>query len=132
MMNAKKLLAFTLAAGMTLGQFMSVSAEEASTEAATEAATEATGAEAPAEATDGKTLVVSNNHFEGKFSPFFAASAEDQDVVSRTFVNLMDLDRVGAPVLNGIEGETRTYNGTDYTYTGISDIAVTENEDGTA
>ena len=149
-MNAKKLLAFTLAAGMTLGQFMSVSAEEASTEAAaTEAVTEAAeaetegaeaetaaeaeteGAEAPAEATDGKTLVVSNNHFEGKFSPFFAASAEDQDVVNRTFINLMDLDRVGAPVLNGIEGETRTYNGTDYTYTGISDIVVTENEDGT-
>lgn len=135
-MNAKKLLAFTLAAGMTLGQFMSVSAEEASTEAATEAVTEAAeveteGAEAPEEATDGKTLVVSNNHFEGKFSPFFAASAEDQDVVNRTFVNLMDLDRVGNPVLNGIEGETRTYNGTDYTYTGISDIVVTENEDGT-
>lgn len=128
-MNAKKLLAFTLAAGMTLGQFMSVSAEEVSTEAVTEATTE--GAAAPAEATDGKTLVVSNNHFEGKFSPFFSASAEDQDVVSRTFVNLMDLDRVGAPVLNGIEGETRTYNGTDYTYTGISDIVVTENEDGT-
>lgn len=128
-MNAKKLLAFTLAAGMTLGQFMSVSAEEVSTEAVTEATTE--GAAAPAEATDGKTLVVSNNHFEGKFSPFFAASAEDQDVVNRTFVNLMDLDRVGAPVLNGIEGETRTYNGTDYTYTGISDIVVTENEDGT-
>lgn len=128
-MNAKKLLAFTLAAGMTLGQFMSVSAEEVSTEAVTEATTE--GAAAPAEATDGKTLVVSNNHFEGKFSPFFAASAEDQDVVSRTFVNLMDLDRVGAPVLSGIEGETRTYNGTDYTYTGISDIVVTENEDGT-
>lgn len=128
-MNAKKLLAFTLAAGMTLGQFMSVSAEEVSTEAVTEATTE--GAAAPAEAIDGKTLVVSNNHFEGKFSPFFAASAEDQDVVSRTFVNLMDLDRVGAPVLSGIEGETRTYNGTDYTYTGISDIVVTENEDGT-
>lgn len=128
-MNAKKLLAFTLAAGMTLGQFMSVSAEEVSTEAVTEATAE--GAAAPAEATDGKTLVVSNNHFEGKFSPFFAASAEDQDVVSRTFVNLMDLDRVGAPVLSGIEGETRTYNGTDYTYTGISDIVVTENEDGT-
>lgn len=128
-MNAKKLLAFTLAAGMTLGQFMSVSAEEVSTEAVTEATTE--GAAAPAKAIDGKTLVVSNNHFEGKFSPFFAASAEDQDVVSRTFVNLMDLDRVGAPVLSGIEGETRTYNGTDYTYTGISDIVVTENEDGT-
>ena len=40
-------------------------------------------------------------------------------------------DREGAIVENAIEGETRTFNGTDYTYTGLSDVAVTENEDGT-
>ena len=44
---------------------------------------------------------------------------------------LMGLDREGNPVLNGIEGETRSYNGTDYTYTGISDIEVVQNDDGT-
>lgn len=31
----------------------------------------------------------------------------------------------------GIEGETRSYNGTDYTYNGPADMEVTENEDGT-
>ena len=34
-------------------------------------------------------------------------------------------------VLRGIQGEVRPYNGTDYTYTGISDCVITENPDGT-
>ncbi len=126
MMNAKKTLALLLAAGMTLGQIMSVSAEEASTEAATEAASEAAG-----EAADGQTLVASSNHFEAKFSPFFAASSEDQNIVDLTQLTLVTTDRVGAVVENAIEGETRSYNGTDYTYYGPADVAVTENEDGT-
>ena len=78
-----------------------------------------------------KTLVVASNHFEEKFSPFFAASAEDMHIVDMTQIYVLNLDRVGAPVLNGIEGETRSYNGTDYTYKGTSDVVVTQNEDGT-
>ncbi|MBR3552879.1 MAG: ABC transporter substrate-binding protein [Clostridia bacterium] len=81
--------------------------------------------------TDDKILVVATNHFEAKFSPFFAASAEDMHIVDMTQVSLLSLDRVGAPVLKGIEGETRPYNGTDYTYFGTSDIEVTENDNGT-
>ena len=34
-------------------------------------------------------------------------------------------------ILKGIEGETREYNGTDYTYYGPADCEVTENADGT-
>ncbi len=78
-----------------------------------------------------KPLVVSSAHFENKFSPFFAASHEDMNIVSMTSARVLDLDRVGAPVLKGIEGETRSYNGTDYTYKGTSDIEITENADGT-
>ncbi len=77
------------------------------------------------------TLVLSASGFENKFSPFFAASADDQDVADFTQLYMMYGDRVANPVLNGIEGETRSYNGTDYTYTGPADIVVTENEDGT-
>ena len=33
--------------------------------------------------------------------------------------------------MKGIEGEVRPYNGTDYTYTGIADLEITENADGT-
>ena len=78
-----------------------------------------------------KPLVVSSAHFESKFSPFFAASHEDMNIVSMTAATVLGLDRVGAPVLKGIEGETRSYNGTDYTYKGTSDVEITENADGT-
>lgn len=68
---------------------------------------------------------------EGKFSPFFAQSADDMDVVDLISLYMLYVDRVSNPVLNGIEGETREYNGKEYTYTGPADITVTENEDGT-
>ncbi|MGN0335442.1 MAG: ABC transporter substrate-binding protein [Lachnospiraceae bacterium] len=88
-------------------------------------------AENNAETQEAGTLVLSASGFENKFSPFFAASADDQDVADFTQLYMMTGDRVANPVLNGIEGETRAYNGTDYTYTGPADIVVTENEDGT-
>lgn len=76
-------------------------------------------------------LVVGYDYFSSKFSPFFGKTQYDVDVGDMTTQYLMGLDREGNPVLNGIEGETRSYNGTDYTYTGISDIEVVQNEDGT-
>jgi len=87
----------------------------------------ADGGDAAAE----KTLVVSATGFENKFSPFFGASADDMDVADFTTLYMMYSDRVANPVLNGIEGETRSYNGTDYTYYGPADITVTENANGT-
>ena len=77
------------------------------------------------------TLVLAETGFEGKFSPFFASSASDQDVIDLTQLGLLGADRKGEMILNGIEGETRSYNGTDYTYYGPADIVVTKNEDGT-
>lgn len=76
-------------------------------------------------------LVVGYAPFSEKFSPFFYTTVYDGDVAGMTQVQLVSADRQGAPVYNGIEGETREYNGTDYTYQGISDVTVTENEDGT-
>lgn len=76
-------------------------------------------------------LVVGYDYFSSKFSPFFGKTAYDVDVGDMTTQYLMELDREGNPVLNGIEGETRSYNGTDYTYTGISNIEVVQNDDGT-
>lgn len=76
-------------------------------------------------------LVVGYDYFSSKFSPFFGKTQYDVDVGDMTTQYLMGLDREGNPVLNGIEGETRSYNGTDYTYYGISDIEVVQNEDGT-
>lgn len=80
---------------------------------------------------DKTPLVVGYANFSSKFSPFFAESAYDQDAMEMTQVGLLTSDRTGAIIMNGIKGETKQYNGTDYTYYGIADCVITENSDGT-
>ena len=63
-----------------------------------------------------KPLVVGYSNFSEKFSPFFSETAYDQDVWAMTSANLLDIDRQGAIVEKGKTGETRPYNGTDYTF----------------
>lgn len=69
-------------------------------------------------------LVVGYLAFSERFSPFFATTGYDQDVTEFTGVPLLTTDRAGAIVYNAIEGETIPYNGVDYFYSGIADIAV--------
>ncbi len=99
----KKLLAMLLAAVMLLSVIGAV-AEEA--------------------AGQGTPLVVAISSLSQKFSPYFADTAYDQDVVERTQANMMTTDRTGGIIFNGIEGETHSYNGTDYTYYGTGDLSV--------
>ena len=75
------------------------------------------------------TLVVGYSQFTGKFSPFFAMSSYDMDVAELTGVKLLGHDREGNEIVNGIYGETRTYNGTDYKYKSIAKCESSE-EDG--
>ena len=82
-------------------------------------------------AADDTPLVVGYSPFNSKFSPFFATTAYDQDAQQITQLQLLPSDRTGSVILNGIEGETVAYNGTDYTYYGPADCVITENEDGT-
>lgn len=77
------------------------------------------------------TLVVGTTNFDGKFSPFFYTNVYENDILRLVHLYLLDTDREGIVVRKGIQGETRAYNGTDYTYKGIADCAVTENPDGT-
>ena len=76
------------------------------------------------------TLVVGTLNFDGKFSPFFYTNAYENDILRLVHLYLLDTDREGSVVLQGIAGETRPYNGTDYTYRGIADCNVTENPNG--
>ena len=131
MKNTKQVLALAMAVAMAAGLLAgcgssaSSSAESvASGEATSEAAATDTGS------SDG-TMVLADTGFEGKFSPFFAASSADQHVIDLTNIALLGADRKGEMILKGIEGETREYNGTDYTYYGPADCEVTENADGT-
>ena len=128
MKNAKQAIALASAAALSLSMLAGCGSS-ASSAASSEAASTAT-AEATTSTSDG-TLVLAETGFEGKFSPFFAATAADQDVIDLTQLGLLGADRKGEMILNGIEGETREYNGTDYTYYGTTDCVVTENDDGT-
>ena len=78
-----------------------------------------------------KNLVYATSTFGQKFSPFFATTAYDMEVVDLTQVAALAADRGGAVIQKGIEGETINYNGTDYTYYGMGDVEVTQNDDGT-
>lgn len=73
-------------------------------------------------------LVVGYSPFSQKFSPFYADTGYDQDVVGMTQLGLMTTDRMGGIIYNGIEGETVNYNGTDYFYKGIANLAVDYDE----
>ena len=76
------------------------------------------------------TLVVGYDLFSNKFSPFFSETAYDQDVWSLTQIGLLAADRGGAIVYDGINGETRNYNGKDYTYYGLGKVTVTKVTEG--
>ena len=115
MMKMRRLIALTGASVMALSTI--AMAGEASTE---QEVAEARG-----------NLVYATSTFGQKFSPFFATTAYDMEVVDLTQVLALAADRGGAIIYNGIEGETIDYNGTDYTYYGMGNVTVTQNDDGT-
>lgn len=132
MKNAKKLLALLIAFALCLGVFAGCGGNNDSSTAqpAPDAGSTPAGNTEPEEVND--TIVIScEMGLEGKFSPFFASAAADNDVVDMLSVGALIVDRVSNPVNYGIEGEVRAYNGTDYTYSGASDVVVTEQADGT-
>ena len=129
MKNTKQAIALASAAALSLS-LLAGCGGAASSSAATSGESSSTATASTTTTADG-TIVLAETGFEGKFSPFFAASASDQDVIDLTQLGLLGSDRKGEMILNGIEGETREYNGTDYTYYGTSDCTVTENADGT-
>lgn len=138
MKNRKQVLSVLLAGAMVLG-ITACGASNAPSENAgadtqtTDNGSAKTSSDSSATISAGSDapLVLAIDDFSEKFSEFFAASVPDRNVADLTSVALIGNDRAGELVYNGIEGETRNYNGTDYTYTGISNCVVTENADGT-
>lgn len=124
MIKLKSMLALIMSAVMICS--VPVMAEEAVTEAEP-AATEQAAPEKAAH----DNFVFATATFGQKFSPFFATTAYDMEVVDLTQMSALAADRGGAIIYNGIEGETINYNGTDYTYYGMGDVTVTQNDDGT-
>ena len=130
MQNMKKILAIVVVLLMVLPFALACQKTEAP--AAEEPSAEQPVAEEPATeepaATENKPLVVAYSPFSAKFSPFYADTGYDQDVVAMTQLALLTTDRMGGIIYNAIEGETVNYNGTDYLYTGISDVSVNYDE----
>ena len=131
MKNTKQAIALASAAALSVGMQAGCGGAASSAATASSESNSTATAEASTTAASDGTLVLAETGFEGKFSPFFAASASDQDVIDLTQLGLLAADRKGEIIMNGIEGETREYNGTEYTYRGTSDCTVTENADGT-
>ena len=148
MHNFKKLLALLLVVAMVAALFVgcqdttdptaSSKAEQGSTAAPSNGDTtpettgetpETTGETPVAPAND--TIVISNGEMEQKFSPFFYTTVYDGSIVSKTQAYLMTLDREGNPILDGMNGVVRPFNGTDYKYTTLANMEVTQNDDGT-
>ncbi len=144
----KRTLAIVLVVFLALSMFTSCGKKETSTAATTTTAAPTTTATTATTTTTTATTTTTTTtttavvekpstavhataSFGMKFSPFFATTAYDQDIVSLTQAGLLAADRGGAIIYNGIEGETHTYNGTDYTYYGAGDVEVVQNADGT-
>lgn len=116
-----KVLAGLLVTTMTVGLFASCSNNGSSSDDSNSTNTSQTnGNETP--------LVVGYLPFSEKFSPFFGATQYDMDVANMVSVALLGVDRAGAIVEKGIDGETRSYNGTDYTYNGIADLDIDQGD----
>lgn len=130
MKKMRQTLALLLAGALTVGSFAGCGGSKAGGETA---GTETAGTEAAGTAASGSDtpLVIANDGMSEKFSPFFVESVPDQNIVDVTQISLVYNDRSGEFIYNGIEGETTSYNGTDYTYYGPTDLTITENEDGT-
>lgn len=126
MSNIKKILALVLALVMV---FALCACGENNTPAPDESKAPVEESKAPVEENT-STLVYATSTFGQKFSPFFYTTAYDEEVVSSFTGGLLAADRGGAIIHHGIEGETVEYNGTDYTYYGMGDVDVVQNDDG--
>lgn len=126
MSNIKKILALVLALVMVFA----LCACGSSTPAPAESEAPTAEPEVPAVEENNSTLVYATATFGQKFSPFFYTTAYDEEVVSSFTGGLLAADRGGAIIHHGIEGETVEYNGTDYTYYGMGDVEVVQNDDG--
>lgn len=71
-----------------------------------------------------KPLVVGTDALSEKFSAFFHDSVPDTQAEVLTQVKLATFDRLGQLVPNAKDGQSVPYNGTDYTYNGLSNVAV--------
>ena len=129
--NLKRLCAIALVAAMSVSAFASCSNGTGTSESTSTASESASTSSEETTGDGGVPLVVAYDTFNQKFNPFFSTVQYDSDVATIACEPLIGNDRSGAIIYNGIEGETHSYNGTDYTYKTLSDVTVDQGEDTT-
>lgn len=128
--NLKRFVAIAMIAAMSAASFASCG--NSTTTESSDSSTSTTESSSSESTESGSVpLVVAYDTFNQKFNPFFATVSYDSDVATIACETLFATDRTGAVVMNGIEGETIAYNGTDYTYTGLSDVKIDQGEETT-
>ena len=83
-----------------------------------------TNAQGKGEGQSDAPLVIGCNKLSKNFNPFSAETKDDNQAVNLTQAKLVINDRAGEFIYKGIDGEVKTYKGTDYTYYGMADIDV--------
>ena len=129
--NLKRFVAIAMIAAMSAAAFASCGNNTTTESSSSSSSTESSSTESTDDSGNGVPLVVAYDTFNQKFNPFFSTVQYDSDVSTVCLESLFAADRTGAVVMNGIEGETIAYNGTDYTYTGLSDVSIDQGEDTT-
>ena len=128
--NLKRFVAIAMIAAMSAASFASCGNNTNTESSSSSASSTESSAESGSES-GSVPLVVAYDTFNQKFNPFFSTVSYDSDVATIACETLFATDRTGAVVMNGIEGETIAYNGTDYTYTGLSDVKIDQGEETT-
>lgn len=122
-MKAKKVISLLLVAAMSLSMVACGSGDKGSSSDSS--------ASSDNSSASGTPLVIASDAVSQKFSPFFAESVPDVNVVDRTQLLLLNNDRTGNYIYDGVDGYTAEYNGTEYTYYTPANIDVQEYDDGT-
>ncbi len=129
-MKMRKMAAWLTALLMGVSLLAGCQGNTAESSAASTAAPESTAAESTeaetetkAENTAENTLIIGSGDMQQTFLPLFDTAEGDQTVVDLTQARLLTVARDGSVVEGAIAGTSLNYKGTDYTYSGLADIA---------
>lgn len=73
-------------------------------------------------------VVIGCDEMDENFNPFSNLKNGNESVLKQTQVYLLSRGRGGEPILNGKDGQTSWFEGTEYTYQGMSNILVEYDE----
>lgn len=122
----KKFFSLFLATAMTITLLTACGSKDATKDVTQ--SEDANNTQEPTSTSDETPLVVGYSPFSEKFSPFFASTVFDQHAQTITQTRIGTFDRAGAIVEKAKDGETKNFNGTDYTYNGLSNITTSYDE----